>query len=266
VQDLLVVRPGEPANLSGRASDDALGFDKARATVRRQQLVERLSDLQTRLYAEQERALVLVLQGLDTSGKDGTIRRVFTGVNPSGCRVVSFKAPAGSELQHDYLRRVHQQVPQRGMIGVFNRSHYEDVVTASVLGVVDRRGRKRRCRHVRAFERMLHDEGFVLVKVFLHLGLEEQRRRLVARLADPEKHWKFDPADLAARALWDEYMGAYEDAITDTSTSWAPWHVVPADRKWASSLAVAELVVGRLEAMNPQPPEPKADLADVVIM
>jgi PPK2 family polyphosphate:nucleotide phosphotransferase len=261
----LVVEPGQPAEFTKRKSDDDLGYDKPRATARRLVLVERLAELQARLYGENRRTVLLVLQGLDTSGKDGTVRRVFTGVNPSGCHVVSFKAPTQAELAHDYLQRIHVAIPARGMLGVFNRSHYEDIVTTSVLGLIDAAQRKRRCRHVRSFERMLHDEGITMVKVFLHLSRDEQRRRLLARVQDPAKHWKFQADDLKTRAHFEEYMRRYDDAIGRTSTSWAPWYVVPADHKWASSLAVAELLVATLDAMDPQYPEPGVDLGDVVI-
>jgi PPK2 family polyphosphate:nucleotide phosphotransferase len=261
----LIVKPGEPAEFAKRKSDDDLGYDKSRGTARRLALVERLAEYQARLFGEHRRTVLLVLQGLDTSGKDGTVRRVFTGVNPSGCHVVSFKAPTQEELAHDYLRRIHVAIPARGMIGVFNRSHYEDIVTTSVLGLIDGAERKRRCRQVRDFERILHDEGITMVKVFLHLSRDEQRRRLLSRVQDPDKHWKFEADDLKTRAHFEEYMRRYDDAISRTSTSWAPWYVVPADHKWASALAVAELLVATLEGMDPQYPEPQVDLSDVVI-
>ncbi len=261
----LVVKPGHPADLAARDPADRLGLDKADAQARLVQLVARLGELQIRLYAEQQRSILLVLQGLDTSGKDGTIRRVFTGLNPSGCHVVSFKAPTTTELAHDYLWRVHSQLPARGEIGAFNRSHYEDIVTASVLGLISGSQRRRRCRHVRGFERMLHDEGYTLVKVFLHLSAAEQGRRLEARLENPDKRWKFRLDDLDNRSRWDDYQRRYEDAITRTSTSWAPWYVVPADQKWVSSLAVATLMVAALEEMDPQYPPPLVDLDGIVI-
>jgi PPK2 family polyphosphate:nucleotide phosphotransferase len=201
---------------------------------------------------------------MDASGKDSTIKRVFTGLNPQGCRVVSFKAPAGTEIDHDYLWRVHAEMPRRGEIGIFNRSHYEDVVTARILGVIDDDARDRRYRHVREFERLLSDEGTTLVKVFLHIGREEQRARLQRRLDDPEKRWKFRLDDLDTRARWDEYMASYDAAISETSTKRAPWYVVPADHKWISGLLVGELLLETLEQMDPRIP-PAPDLDGVVV-
>ena len=261
----LLVKPGTPADLATRDPADRLGIEKADGQARLVELVTRLGELQTRLYAEQQRSVLLVLQGLDTSGKDGTIRRVFTGLNPSGCHVVSFKAPTTNELAHDYLWRVHRQLPARGDIGAFNRSHYEDIVTTSVLGLISGSQRRRRCRHVRGFERMLRDEGYTLVKVFLHLSRAEQGRRLEARLENPDKRWKFRLDDLDDRSRWDDYQRRYEDAITRTSTSWAPWYVVPADYKWVSSVAVATLMVAALEEMDPLFPPPAVDLDGIVI-
>jgi PPK2 family polyphosphate:nucleotide phosphotransferase len=209
--------------------------------------------------------VLLVLQGLDTSGKDGTIRHVFTGVNPQGTTVAAFKAPAGEELAHDYLWRVHAVCPRRGQIGVFNRSHYEDIVTVGVLGLAPEEVWKRRYDHVREFERMLVDEGTTVLKVFLNLSREEQRERFEERLADPEKRWKFRVEDLETRARWDELAEAYDEAITRTSTEWAPWYVVPADRKWVRNVAVARLLVHALEELDPQFPEPAEDLAGIRI-
>jgi PPK2 family polyphosphate:nucleotide phosphotransferase len=265
VRKALLVQPGRPADLAARDPADRLGFDRAGAQTRLVELVSRLAALQVRLYAEHRRSILLVLQGLDTSGKDGTIRRVFTGLNPSGCRVVSFKAPTSTELAQDYLWRIHRQLPARGDIGAFNRSHYEDIVTTSVLGLISGSERRRRCRQVRGFERMLHDEGYTLVKVFLHLSWAEQGRRLRARLEKPEKRWKFQLDDLENRKRWDDYQRRYEDALTRTSTSWAPWYVVPADHKWVSSLAVATLMAAELEATDPQYPPPAVDLDGIVI-
>ncbi len=209
--------------------------------------------------------MLLVLQGLDAAGKDGTIRRVFTGLNPQGCDVESFKVPTATEAAHDFLWRIHTALPARGDIGIFNRSHYEDVVAAQVVGLIDDRQRKRRYEHINAFEHMLCDEGTAVVKVFLHVGKDEQRARLQARLDDPEKRWKFEPADLDTRAQWDEYMRLYDAAITATSTDWAPWYVVPADHKWVSGVAAATILVDELEALDPKIPKPKMDLDGIVI-
>ena len=194
------VEPGTRAKLDSRATDETFGIERADAEKELEARVETLALLHNRLFAEHKRSVLLVLQGLDASGKDGTIKRVFTGVNPQGCRVHSFKAPAGSELDHDYLWRVHAVLPARGEIGIFNRSHYEDIVTCKVLGLIDEKERTRRVEHVKEFERMLDDEGTRVLKVFLHVGKDEQRKRLQARLDDPEKRWKFRAEDLDTRA------------------------------------------------------------------
>jgi PPK2 family polyphosphate:nucleotide phosphotransferase len=264
--DELRVEPGRPASLTKRDPRETFGLDKATGNARCTELVERLNLLQQRLYAEGERSLLLVLQGLDASGKDGVIRRVFTGVNPQACRVVSFKAPTSTELAHDFLWRIHAALPERGFIGVFNRSHYEDIVTVRILGLVPEKAWKRRPRDVNAFERTLVDEGMAIVKVFLNVSREEQAERLRERLDDPEKRWKFRKSDLETRKRWGEYMTAYEEAITATSKRWAPWHVVPADRNWVKALAVATLLVDALERMDPQLPEPEPGLEDLEIV
>ena len=250
----LRVTPGEPARLAERDPRDALGLEKDAGKERRRALVARIDELQYRLYAEGTRALLLVLQGLDAAGKDGVIRRVFVGVNPQAVRVVAFKAPVGAELQHDYLWRVHAALPPRGMLGVFNRSHYEDIVTVRVNGLAPEEVWRPRGGQVRDFERMLVAEGTAIVKVFLHVSREEQAARLAERLEDPRKRWKFRPDDLAVNSRYDEYTAAYEEAITETSTEWAPWHVVPADRNWVKGYATAALVVEALERLDPQPP------------
>jgi PPK2 family polyphosphate:nucleotide phosphotransferase len=264
--DELRVDPGRPAALTKRDPRATFGLDKANGNAKRVELVDRINFLQQRLYAEGKRSLLLVLQGLDASGKDGVIRRVFTGVNPQACRVVSFKAPTSTELAHDFLSRIHAALPERGFIGVFNRSHYEDLVTVRILGLVPKKVWKRRPRDVNAFERTLVDEGTTLVKVFLNVSKEEQAERLRERLVDPEKRWKFKQSDLETRERWDEYMAAYEEAITATSTGWAPWHVVPADRNWVKALAVATLLVDALERMDPQLPEPEPGLDELEIV
>jgi PPK2 family polyphosphate:nucleotide phosphotransferase len=207
----------------------------------------------------------LVLQGVDTSGKDGTIRRVLSGLNPQGCSVTSFKAPTTLELERDYLWRVHSACPARGRLGVFNRSHYEDVVTARVLGIIDDDQRRRRYRHVREFEQMLTDEGTTLVKVYLQISREEQLLRLQARLDDPTKRWKFRPEDLEARRQWDAYQSAYEEAITETSTEVAPWWIVPGNRKWVRDIAVATLLLETFRRLDPQFPPPDSRLDGLTV-
>jgi PPK2 family polyphosphate:nucleotide phosphotransferase len=254
----LRVRPGEPARLRDRDPRDTLGLAKSEGTRLLEELLERLDILQRRLYAEARRSLLLVLQGLDASGKDGVIRSVARGLNPQGCRVVSFKAPTTTDLAHDYLWRVHAVLPARGEIGVFNRSHYEEIVTVRVRGLMPEEVWRRRPHHAREWERMLTDEGTTLVKVFLNVSKEEQRKRLQERIDNPEKRWKFRLDDLEGRQQFDDYLAAYEEALTETSTEWAPWHVVPADRNWLKAVAVARLLVDALERIDPElpPPEP----------
>jgi len=262
----LRVEPGSAPGLSARDPGVRIGAaGKEEGLARLAGLVEQLSVLDNRLFAEATRAVLLVLQGMDASGKDGTIRHVLTGVSPQGCRVVSFREPVGSELSHDYLWRVHAVCPARGEIAIFNRSHYEDVVAARVRGLVPKEVWKRRYEHIRGFERLLTDEGTTIVKVFLHVSHEEQGRRLRERLDDPEKRWKFRQGDLDDRRRWDDFQAAYEDALRETSTDWAPWYVVPADHNWVRNLAVAELLVAALEQLDPRLPEPhlRLDALDV---
>ena len=257
---------GNAPHLAQRDARDTLGLrDKAHGHQLRDDLLDELRDLQTRLWAEDERALLLVLQGMDTAGKDGTIRRVFSGVNPQGVRVAGFKAPSDNELDRDYLWRVHQVVPRRGELGIFNRSHYEDVTVVHVLGLVPDPRWRARYRHIRDFEQLLVDEGTTVVKVFLHISRDEQRERLQARLDEPTKRWKFDRGDLDIRARWDDFTTAYEEAITETSTGAAPWHVVPADRRWVRDAVVAQLLVSTLRTMDPKVPAADPELDDVVI-
>jgi PPK2 family polyphosphate:nucleotide phosphotransferase len=262
----LRVAPGQPADLLGREPRDRCGLaSKDHGAERLAELVPVLEDLQSKLWAEKTRSVLLILQGMDSAGKDSTIKRVFAGLNPLGCRVVGFTRPHREELEHDYLWRIHANCPARGQIGIFNRSHYEDVVTVRVLDLVAEDRWRRRYEHIREFERMLVDEGTAIIKVFLHISHDEQRERLQQRIDDPTKHWKYDPADLDARANWDQFAAAYEEAITQTSTDWAPWWVVPADRKWARDVAVTQLLVGTLTSLDPQYPAPHPDMGGTVI-
>lgn len=262
----LRVDPGDPARLDARHPADHLGLDnKDDGRDAFEALAVRLDDLHDRLWAEARRSVLLVLQGIDTSGKDGTIRRVLTGLNPQGCSVVNFKEPTNVDLAHDYLWRIHSACPARGILGVMNRSHYEDVVTARVVGAVDDVRCERRFEHIREFERMLTDEGTTMVKVFLHISKDEQRARLQARIDDPRKNWKFRRGDLDGRAKWDEIQRRYGEAITATSTEWAPWYVVPGDHKWVRDLAVASILVETLERLDPRIPEPEPGLEGLVI-
>jgi PPK2 family polyphosphate:nucleotide phosphotransferase len=258
----LRVAPGQSPGLARRDPGDRLtltGKSDARAEL--DTILDELDGLHARLWAEARRSVLLVLQGVDTSGKDSVIRRVLRGLNPQGCSVTSFKAPTTLELEHDYLWRVHSACPARGRLGVFNRSHYEDVVAARVLGVIDKAHCRRRYRHLRDFEHMLGEEGTTVVKVFLNISREEQHRRLRARLDDPTKRWKFRLEDLEARTQWDAYQTAYEDAITETSTDVAPWWIVPSDRKWVRDVVVATLLLETFRRLDPQfpPADPSLD-------
>ncbi len=264
--DELRVQPGARPHLAERDPGVRVGAPgKKEGLERLEELVGRLAVLHNRLYAEATRSLILVLQGMDAAGKDGTIRSVMTGVNPQGCRVVSFKAPSSTELQHDYLWRVHAVCPARGEIGIFNRSHYEDIVAVRVRKLAPDHVWKRRYGHLREFERTLTDEGTAFVKVFLHLSRDEQRDRLQERLDDPEKRWKFRAGDLDDRKLWEDFAAAYEDVLRETSTDWAPWYVVPADHNWSRNLAVAEILVDALERLDPRLPEPEPGIESAQI-
>ncbi len=260
------ITPGERPDLAGRDARDDLGLaSKDRANVHLEELRARLEVLQPRLYAEGRHSVLLILQGLDAAGKDGVIRTVFEGLNPQGCRVASFKAPTATELAHDYLWRVHAVLPARGEIGIFNRSHYEDVVAVRILELAPEAVWKRRPGHIVEWERMLVDEGTALVKVFLNVSRDEQRVRLQERVDDPEKRWKFRKDDLDVRARFDEYVQAYEDVIAETSSEHAPWFVIPADRNWVKATAVAELLVAAIERIDPQLPEPEDGMEGLIV-
>ena len=261
----LRVKPGSAARIADRDPRDTLGLEKDDGAARLKELSERIDVLQYRLFAANTRSVLLVLQGLDASGKDGVVRRVFDGVNPAGIRVVSFRAPIGIELEHDYLWRIHAALPARGEVGVFNRSHYEDVVAVRMLDLAPKEIWERRPAHLCAFERMLVDEGTAVLKVFLNVSREEQATRLQERINDPEKRWKFRREDLKVRERFDDWVQAWEDVLTETSTEHAPWYVVPADRNWVKALAVATLLVDALERLDPQLPEAEPGLDGLVI-
>jgi len=226
---------------------------------------DELIDLQNRFYAANQHKLLIVFQAMDAGGKDGTIRNVFRGVNPQGVRVHSFKAPSKVELDHDFLWRVHTAVPAQGMIGVFNRSHYEDVLVVRVNNIVPESVWRPRYEHINQFEKLLHDTGTTILKFFLHISKEEQAERFQARLDDPKKHWKFSLEDLEKRKVWDDYMAAYEEMLNRCTTPWAPWYVIPADQKWYRNLAITRIIVDTLKELNPQYPENQDDLSQVVI-
>lgn len=213
-------------------------------------LQSQLQQLQKRLYAQNKHRVLVVMQAMDTGGKDGCIKHVFSRIDPQGIHVRSFKKPSAEELAYDFLWRVHAQVPSRGQLVIFNRSHYEDIIAVRVKKIFPDEVWKRRQRHVIEFERMLAEEGTTIVKIFLHISKDEQKRRLESRLQNPSKHWKFNPDDLADRARWSEFMSAYEDVISKTSTDLAPWYVVPADRKWYRNLCVARIMLDTLKGLN----------------
>jgi PPK2 family polyphosphate:nucleotide phosphotransferase len=226
---------------------------------------DRISDLQARLYGEQRRSLLIVLQAMDTGGKDGTIKGVFQGVNPQGCQVWSFKAPSNEEAAHDFLWRYHQKAPSKGMIHIFNRSHYEDVLIVRVKDLVPESVWRPRYEAINQFEYALTSDGVTVLKFFLHISRDEQKRRLESRLADPDKRWKFSSSDLKERAYWDDYQAAFEDAVNECSTSYAPWYVVPANKKWYRNLVVARTIADTLEAMSPRFPAAERGLDKVEI-
>lgn len=225
--------------------------------------LKRLSVLQYLLYAEGRRSLLVVLQGIDAAGKDGTIRRVMSGLNPQGVGVTAFKVPEGEEKRHDYLWRIHKAVPEHGQIGIFNRSHYEDVLVVRVHDLVPKSVWSERYRQINHFENMLSENGATIVKFFLYISKEEQAQRFRKRLEDKRKNWKFSPDDLKEREYWDSYIEAYEDVLRKCNHDYAPWYVIPANHKWFRNLAVAQILVETLEGMKLQYPKPSADLSQI---
>ncbi|MCM3880268.1 MAG: polyphosphate kinase 2 family protein [Vicinamibacterales bacterium] len=255
-----LVRPGQRVKLAAfNPSDTRLVPDKEQAEKTFLGLQARLAALQEMLFAAHDRKVLIVLQGTDTSGKDGVIRHVAGSFNPQGIRVVSFRQPTSEELDHDFLWRVHSQVPGRGDIVVFNRSHYEDVLVVRVHELVPEAVWKKRYEQINAFERTLADSGTLILKFFLHIDKDEQRKRLDARLEDPTKRWKFNEGDLKERRLWKDYRRAYEDVLSKTSTAWAPWHIVPANHKWYRNYLVGAILVNALEGLRLKYPK-RADL------
>jgi PPK2 family polyphosphate:nucleotide phosphotransferase len=261
------VKPGSKVDLSKMDAGSTAGFKggKKEAEEKLLELNGRLEVLQEALWAAHQRKVLVVLQGMDTSGKDGTIRHVFEGVNPLGVRVAAFRAPTEEELDHDFLWRVHSKVPGRGEIVIFNRSHYEDVLVARVRKLVPPEVWRARYDQINGFERLLAETGTVILKFFLYIDKDEQKERLQARLDDPAKRWKFRRGDLDDRLLWDDYLKAYEEALARTSQKHAPWYVVPANKKWFRNLVIATVLVKALEDLDIEVPEPAEDLKDVVI-
>lgn len=255
------VEPGHRMDLAERDPDASEHFH-AKAEVKEEIKAQRdrIAELQARLYAERKRSLLIVLQATDSGGKDGTIKGVFRGVNPQGCLVHAYKQPGDEEIAHDFLWRYHQNTPRRGMISIFNRSHYEDVLVVRVKKLMPEEVWRERYRMINDWEHMLTLNNTTVLKFFLHISRDEQKRRLQARLNDPQKHWKFSSSDLKERAYWDAYQLAYQDAITKCSTPYAPWYIVPANKKWYRNLVIARTIADTLEAMDPQYPAPEKGL------
>lgn len=264
IREQLLVKPGQKLRLADIDPSGTPGCNsKAEGLERFQKNIDRLSVLQYLLYAEGKRALLAVLQGIDAGGKDGTIRNVMSGLNPQGVQVTSFKAPVGPEKEHDFLWRIHKAVPRKGQIGIFNRSHYEDVLIVRVHNLVPKEVWKKRYDQINHFEEMLAENGTTLLKFFLYISKDEQKERFEERLSDPAKNWKFSLGDLEERKYWDEYMEAFEAALEKCSKAHAPWYVIPANRKWYRNLAVSEIMRETLEGMAMQYPKPIADLAKI---
>jgi PPK2 family polyphosphate:nucleotide phosphotransferase len=264
-KQLIVPPPGSRISLEDYDPDYHEDYDKKSAKKEIARLQERMQALQEMLFAQGTQSLLIVLQAMDTGGKDGTIKKVFQGVNPVGVRVTSFKVPTAQELAHDFLWRVHQHAPPKGFIGIFNRSHYEDVLVVRVNNLVPPDVWKTRYEHINHFERLLADSGTRILKFYLHISKEEQKKRLQARLDNPEKHWKFSIGDLPVREQWDQYMEAYEAVLTRCNTEHAPWHIVPANYKWYRDLAVSRAIVEAMEGMELAYPPPEEGLDRVVI-
>ena len=254
------VKPGSKIKLDDLPTRSDGSIEKADGKAQLAQLAVQLSGLQELLYAEHRQKVLIVLQGMDTSGKDSTIRHVFGDVNPQGTKVFNFKQPTPKELDHDYLWRVHQNTPGSGEIVIFNRSHYEDVLVVRVHELVAKSVWEKRYDQINDFERLLAQEGTTILKFCLHVSKEEQAERFLARLDEPSKHWKFNPGDLEEREYWKDYMAAYEDMVNRTSTDWAPWYVIPSDQKWYRNLVIAETILKKLESLDMQFPKEVPDI------
>ncbi len=262
-----IIRPNSQVNL---AQTPTRGGDEANANrdtteIEFKAMRKELRDWQYKWYAENKRKLLIVLQALDAGGKDGTIRKVTQGINPQGVRINGFKAPTKHELAHDYLWRIHKVVPAAGMWGIFNRSHYEDVLIARVQNLVPEATWQARFEQINQFEKLLSDTGTTILKFYLHISKDEQRERLQARIDDPNKRWKFDSGDLKQREKWDDYQAAFEDVFLKTSTDYAPWYVIPADQKWYRNYAITNILLEKMRQLNPQFPSPEEKIQGLVI-
>lgn len=265
--DKFRIKPGKKISLKDFKPDDksARGENKEQDLARLQEMATEINRLQDILHAEGKRKLLLVIQGMDASGKDGTVKHVFSECDPLGIRLASFKAPSSEELAHDYLWRVHQQVPRAGELVIFNRSHYEDVLIVKVHQWIDDKESKQRYQQIRDFEKLLVETGTTIIKCFLHISPEEQKVRFEERLNDPTKVWKFNPNDLKERAMWDDYMRAYEKAMEETSTEEAPWYVIPADSKTNRNLLISHILLQTLQSMDLQYPLKPAEYDSIII-
>jgi len=265
-RELLAVKPGSRVDLATFDAAETFGRQKDAAEADLDKVLERLTDLQARLWAEARHAVLVVIQGIDAAGKDGTIRIIAGAFNPQGTPVTSFKVPSPLELSHDYLWRVHQHMPGKGEIGIFNRSHYEEVLIVRVHEIVPQERWRKRYEHLRDFEKMLTDEGVTIVKFFLAIDREEQRQRFQERVDDPAKRWKFSFGDLEERKRWDDYRAAFEEMLEETSTKPAPWYLVPANRNWLRNLAVGEILADTLDGLKPTYPAAAAGVAGTKVV
>ena len=265
-----IVKPGNSIRLNGVGKGcnpehvpEYTGAYQKKAETKKplKKLHKKMLKLQELLYAENQHALLIILQGMDTCGKDGTIRKVMAGINVQGCDVVNFKVPTVDEISRDFLWRAHKAVPQKGKIGIFNRSHYEDVLVVRVHDLVPQSVRKQRYQQINDFEKMLVENGTVVLKFFLHISKDEQKERLESRINDPSKHWKITEADIRERAYWDDYMQAYETVLQKCSTDWAPWYIIPANKKWYRNLVITERIVETLEGLDMKFPKPTSDVS-----
>lgn len=262
----LMVAEGKKINLQKLDPDYDFSINEKKAEyLLEQNLKKRMSDLQYRLYAERKKALLIVFQGIDTSGKDSTIRHVISAFNPQSCTVKAFKEPTTEDLSHDFLWRIHKSAPAKGEIVIFNRSHYEDIIQPRVHKTIHKSIWSQRYEHINAFEKCLSDSSIKIIKFFLHISKEEQRKRLEERLNDPSKHWKVSERDMGDRKFWSSYTVAYQDIIKRCSNTWAPWYIIPANKKWFRNLAVGLIIVDTIERMKPKFPKPVINLSKIVI-
>jgi len=265
VNGIVVVRPGDKICLAKIDPEETAGYSKADALEKIDKLRQQLAELQEALYAEHQRSLLVVIQAMDTGGKDGAIKNLCLGLDPNGVQLTNFKYPTAEERDHDFLWRIHKAAPRKGAVGLWNRSHYEDVLVPLVHGEISDKVWSERCDDINAFERLLADNGVTILKFFLHISKEEQKCRLEARLKEPDKLWKFNPGDLAERRFWHDYQRAYEEVMSCCTAKYAPWRIVPADRKWMRNLVMLETVVATLEEMDPKYPAPEIDPKEIKI-